>query len=74
MKVIDVSQALGIVLGQYFTRVVSGEFKGMAVKKGHIIKVEDIPMLHSMGNNKVRFYISRRFRKPSRVVRTCSGF
>ena len=51
MKVIDVSQALGMVLGQDLTRIVPGEFKGVAFKKGHIIKAEDIPMLRSMGKN-----------------------
>ena len=53
MKVIDVSQALGMVLGQDFTRIVPGEFKGVAFKKGHIIKAEDIPMLRSMGKNNI---------------------
>lgn len=53
MKAIDVSQALGMVLGQDFTRIVPGEFKGVAFKKGHIIKAEDIPMLRSMGKNNV---------------------
>jgi len=53
MKAIDVSQALGMVLGQDLTRIVPGEFKGVAFKKGHIIKEEDIPMLRSMGKNNV---------------------
>lgn len=53
MKIIDVSQALGMILGQDFTRIVPGEFKGVAFKKGHIIKEEDIPMLRSMGKNNV---------------------
>lgn len=53
MKVVEVSQALGMVLGQDYTRIVPGEFKGVAFKKGHIIKAEDIPMLRSMGKNNV---------------------
>jgi len=53
MKVIDVSEALGMVLGQDLTRIVPGEFNGVAFKKGHIIKAEDIPMLRSMGKNNV---------------------
>lgn len=53
MKAIDVSQALGMVLGQDLTRIVPGEFKGVAFKKGHIIKAEDIPMLRSMGKNNI---------------------
>ena len=53
MKVIDVSEALGMVLGQDLTRIVPGEFNGVAFKKGHIIKAEDIPMLRSMGKNNI---------------------
>ncbi|MGL5257747.1 MAG: molybdopterin-binding protein [Proteocatella sp.] len=53
MKVIDVSQALGMVLGQDLTRIVPGEFKGVAFKKGHIIKAEDVPLLRSMGKNNI---------------------
>lgn len=53
MKVIEVSQALGMILGQDLTRIVPGEFKGVAFKKGHIITEADIPMLRSMGKNNV---------------------
>jgi len=53
MKVIDVSQALGMVLGQDLSRIKPGEFNGVAFKKGHIIKEEDIPMMRSMGKNNV---------------------
>ncbi|MEN6567730.1 MAG: molybdopterin-binding protein [Veillonellales bacterium] len=53
MEVIDVGQALGMVLGQDLTRIVPGEFKGVAFKKGHIIKAEDIPLMRSMGKNNV---------------------
>jgi len=53
MQIIDVSQAVGMVLGQDLTRIVPGEFKGVAFKKGHIIAVEDIPMLRSMGKNNI---------------------
>ena len=53
MKSIDVSQAVGMVLGQDLTRIVPGEFKGVAFKKGHIIRDEDIPVMRSMGKNHV---------------------
>lgn len=53
MKFVDVSQALGMLLGQDLTRIVPGEFNGVAFKKGHIIKAEDIPMLRSMGKNNI---------------------
>ena len=53
MKAIDVDKALGMILGHDLTRVVPGEFKGVAFKKGHIIKAEDIPLLRSMGKNNI---------------------
>ena len=53
MKMIDVNEALGMVLGQDLTRIVAGEFKGVAFKKGHIIQAEDLPMLRSMGKNNI---------------------
>ena len=53
MKKIDVSEALGMVLGQDLTRIVPGEFKGVAFKKGHIITANDVPMLRSMGKNNI---------------------
>lgn len=53
MKMIDVNEALGMVLGQDLTRIVPGEFKGVAFKKGHIIRAEDVPMLRSMGKNNI---------------------
>lgn len=53
MKIIDVSEALGMVLGQDLTRIVPGEFKGVAFKKGHIITAQDVPMLRSMGKNNI---------------------
>ena len=53
MKSIDVSQAIGMILGQDLTRVVPGETSGVAFKKGHIIKEEDIALMRSMGKNNV---------------------
>jgi hypothetical protein len=53
MKSIDVSQAIGMILGQDLTRVVPGETSGVAFKKGHIIKAEDISLMRSMGKNNV---------------------
>lgn len=53
MKAIDVTKALGMVLGHDLARIVPGEFKGVAFKKGHIIQAKDIPMLRSMGKNNI---------------------
>lgn len=49
MKIIEVQDAVGSVLCHDITRIVPGEFKGVAFKKGHIVKEEDIPVLLSLG-------------------------
>ena len=51
MKVIDTKNAVGHVLCHDITRIVPGEFKGVAFKKGHIIKEEDIPELLKLGKD-----------------------
>lgn len=53
MKAVDVEKALGMILGHDMTRIVPGEFKGVAFKKGHVIKAKDIPLLRSMGKNHI---------------------
>ncbi|MDU2064227.1 MAG: molybdopterin-binding protein [Sporomusaceae bacterium] len=53
MKTIHVTEAIGSILGQDLTRVVPGQFKGVAFKKGHKIQPEDIPILLSMGKDHV---------------------
>jgi len=49
MKIIKVQDAVGSVLCHDITKIVPGEFKGVAFKKGYIIKEEDIPVLLSLG-------------------------
>lgn len=53
MKIIPINEAVGMVLGQDYTRVVPGQFKGVAFKKGHIIEENDLPLLRSMGKNNI---------------------
>jgi molybdenum cofactor synthesis domain-containing protein len=53
MKTVHVTNAVGLVLGQDLTRVIPGEFKGVAFHKGHIIQSEDIPVLMSMGKDHI---------------------
>lgn len=53
MKKIVVEEAVGMVLAHDLTKVIPGEFKGAAFKKGHVIKEEDIDMLKSMGKNHI---------------------
>jgi len=52
-KRVPVKDAVGMVLGHDITRIVPGEFKGPAFKKGHIIKAEDIPSLLDMGKTNI---------------------
>jgi molybdenum cofactor synthesis domain-containing protein len=49
MKIIKVEEAVGSILCHDITKIVPGEFKGVAFQKGHIVKEEDIPVLLSLG-------------------------
>lgn len=49
MKVIDTREAVGTILCHDITKIIPGEFKGVAFKKGHIITEEDIPELLKLG-------------------------
>jgi len=48
-SVIPVDQAIGKVLAHDVTEIRPGQFKGVAFKKGHIIKEEDLPHLRRLG-------------------------
>lgn len=48
-KIMDVEDSVGSILAYDLTRIVPGEFKGAAFKKGHLIKPEDVAMMKSMG-------------------------
>lgn len=49
MDVVKVEEAVGHVLCHDITKIIPGEFKGRAFKKGHIIMPEDIPELLRLG-------------------------
>lgn len=53
MKKIRTIDAVGSVLCHDLTRIVPGEFKGVAFKKGHIISEADIEVLLSMGKDNI---------------------
>ena len=55
MKTVPVEEAVGMVLCQDLTRIVPGEFKGRAFRKGHVVKKEDIETLLKMG--KANLYV-----------------
>jgi molybdenum cofactor synthesis domain-containing protein len=49
MKKVKIQKAVGMVLGHDLTRIVPGQYKGAAFRKGHIIREEDLPLLLDMG-------------------------
>ena len=49
MKLINTTEAEGHVLCHDLTRIVPGEYKGPAFRKGHVVTKEDIPVLLKMG-------------------------
>lgn len=51
MRKVRVEDAVGMVLCHDVTRIVPGEFKGPAFKKGHVVKEEDIPELLKLGKD-----------------------
>ncbi len=53
MKVVAVENAIGMVLGHDLTRIVPGESKGPAFRKGHIITEADVPLLLEMGKEHI---------------------
>ncbi|MDF2674519.1 MAG: putative molybdopterin binding domain protein [Clostridiales bacterium] len=59
MKIVKVEDAVGVALCHDITKIVPGEFKGVAFKKGHIIREEDIPELLSIGKRHIYIWEDR---------------
>ena len=53
MKTVCVQDAIGMILGHDMTEIVPGEKKGVAFRKGHIIKHEDLPKLLNIGKENI---------------------
>ncbi|WP_306770676.1 hypothetical protein [Isachenkonia alkalipeptolytica] len=53
MKAIKTEDVVGMVLGHDITKIVPGEFKGVAFKKGHIIEDKDIQELLNIGKEHI---------------------
>lgn len=53
MKVIKTEESIGMVLGHDITEIVPGAFKGVAFKKGHVIKDGDIERLLRIGKEHI---------------------
>ncbi|MFD2172259.1 molybdopterin-binding protein [Tumebacillus lipolyticus] len=52
-KEVRVEDAIGMRLAHDLTRIVPGEFKGRAFRKGHVIREEDIPALLNIGKEHI---------------------
>ncbi|MGL4569929.1 MAG: molybdopterin-binding protein [Clostridium sp.] len=53
MKSVKVEESIGMVLCHDITKIIPGELKGRAFKKGHIIREEDIEELLSIGKEHI---------------------
>ncbi len=53
LKKVKLEEAIGMTIGHDVTKVVPGEFKGAAFRRGHTLKREDIPELLSMGKEHI---------------------
>lgn len=53
MKTVHVHDAVGMVLCHDMTKIVPGETKGPAFKKGHVVAEEDIPVLLDIGKEHI---------------------
>lgn len=53
MKIVRVEDAVGVTLCHDITKIVPGQFKGVAFKKGHVIREEDVQALLSMGKRHI---------------------
>jgi hypothetical protein len=49
MKKIKVEKALGAVIAHDITRILPGKSKGVAFKRGHVVREQDIPELIALG-------------------------
>lgn len=50
-NIVKIENAIGTVLAHDVTKIVPGEFKGPAFRRGHVIKRKDIEALRNMGKN-----------------------
>lgn len=53
LREVKVEEAVGLPLAHDLTRIVPGEFKGRAFRKGHVIREEDIPELKRIGKEHI---------------------
>lgn len=73
-----VEDSVGAVLCHDITRIVPGEFKGRAFKKGHIVRPEDVPELLRLGKEHVYVWenkpgIVHEDVAATRIAQACAG-
>lgn len=56
MKLIKIEDAVGTILCHDMTQIIPGKIKDARFRKGHIVRVEDIPVLLSMGKKNLYVY------------------
>ncbi len=53
MREIKTEEAVGMILAHDMTKIVMGKYKSTAFKKGHIVRIEDVEELLSMGKEHI---------------------
>jgi len=53
MRKVAVDEAIGLALGHDITKIIPGQEKNRAFKRGHIITVEDVARLKDLGKNNI---------------------
>ena len=56
MKLVKTVDAVGHILCHDITKIIPGEFKGVAFKKGHIVREEDVEELLNIGKEHLYIY------------------
>lgn len=78
MRQVRVEDSVGAVLCHDITRIVPGELKGRAFKKGHVIRPEDIPELLRLGKEHLYVWeqqpgMVHEDEAATRTARACAG-
>ncbi|MBQ2618507.1 MAG: molybdopterin-binding protein [Oscillospiraceae bacterium] len=78
MKLIKTEEAVGHVLCHDLTQIIPGQFKGARFRKGHVVTEADLPVLLSMGKEKLYVWelepgMLHENDAAARLVRLCKG-
>ncbi|MBI5969120.1 MAG: molybdopterin-binding protein, partial [Deltaproteobacteria bacterium] len=53
LKKIELEEAVGMKLAHDITRIVPGKFKGVAFRRGRVVRKSDIPKLLDLGKKQI---------------------